>query len=431
MNRYEDRAKIDDAYSLAKSLYASYGVDTDAALRRAAELPVSIHCWQGDDVTGFEGKDGLSGGGILATGNYPGRARNGSELRADAEPAFGLIPGKKRFNLHMFYAETGGKKVGRDELKPEHFQKWMDWSKSKNIPLDFNSSCFSHPLADSGFTLSSADTKIRAYWIKHTKASRTIAAAMGENQGSPAITNHWMPDGSKDNPADRLGPRERLRDALDEILAEKFPDSAIIDTVESKLFGIGAEAYTTGSHEFYMGYAASRKVHLCLDTGHFHPTETIADKISAMLLFVPGLLIHFSRGVRWDSDHVATFSDELRDVCRELVRTGAVSRLGVVKDRVHLALDYFDASINRIAAWTIGARSLRKGLLEALLEPAALLVEAEAAGRNHERLALMEEFKTLPLGAVWDKLCTEENVPAGHDWLFKVKEYEDAVLLKR
>lgn len=428
MEKYTDKDAALKAYDLAKAAYARFGVDTGAAIRAARDIPVSIQCWQGDDVTGFEGAAGLSGGGILATGNYPGRARNGDELRADAETAFGLIPGKKRFNLHCFYAEPDGKgrnkAVGRDELQPEHFKKWMDWSTAKSIPLDFNSSCFSHPMANSGWTLSSADPAVRSFWIRHTKAARRIASAMGANQGNPAMTDHWMPDGSKDYPADRLAPRERLRDALDEIFDEKYPAGTIIDAVECKLFGIGSEAYVVGSHEFYMGYAVSKQLHLCLDTGHFHPTETIADKISAMLLFLPGLLIHFSRGLRWDSDHVATFSDDLRDVCAQIVRTRALSR-------INFALDFFDASINRIAAWTIGARSLRKGLLEALLEPTALLVDAENAGKNHERLALMEEFKTLPFAAVWDKLCLDENVPVSADWLACVRDYEERVLAKR
>ena len=425
MNRYTDRDAVVQAWELAKAAYARLGVDAEAAVRTARDTPVSIQCWQGDDVTGFEGAAGLSGGGILATGNYPGRARTGDELRADAEAAFALIPGKKRFNLHAFYAEPEGKALpGRDELEPEHFTKWMAWSKAKNIPLDFNSSCFAHPLANSGWTISSADDKTRSFWIRHTKAARRIASAIGKNQGSPAVTNHWFPDGSKDYPADRRSPRERLRDGLDEVFTEKLPETTIIDAVESKLFGIGSEAYVVGSHEFYMGYAASRKLYLCLDTGHFHPTETIADKISSVLLFVPGALVHFSRGLRWDSDHVAAYSDELRDACREIVRTGAISK-------VKFALDFFDASINRIAAWTIGARSLRKGILEALLEPVPLIIEAEKAGRNHERLALMEESKTLPFAAVWDKLCLDEGVPVGPDWLSAVAAYEDQTLRSR
>jgi L-rhamnose isomerase len=420
---------VEKAYAQAKDVYAAYGINADTAVRAALDIPVSIHCWQGDDVTGFEGAAGLSGGGILATGNYPGRARNGDELRADAEFAFSLIPGKKRFNLHTLYAETGGKKVGRDELEPEHFKTWMAWSKKRKIPLDFNPSFFSHPMADSGFTLSSADKKTREFWIRHCKASRKIAAAFGANQGSPSVNNIWIPDGSKDIPADRLSPRLRLKDALDEILSVKYEAKAITDAVEAKLFGIGSESYVVGSHEFYLGYAAAKQILLCLDTGHFHPTETIADKISAVLLFVPGLLIHFSRGIRWDSDHVTIFSDELRDVCREIVRTCGLRQKSF--DRVSVALDYFDASINRIAAWVIGSRSVRKGFLEALLEPGKLLVDAEKAGRNHERLALMEELKTLPFAAVWDKLCLDAGAPVGAEWLDSVNQYEKTVLAKR
>lgn len=424
VNRYQDLDAIEKAYGLAKTAYAKLGVDTDAAMAAAAKIPVSIHCWQGDDVVGFEGAQELSGGGILATGNYPGRARTGGELRADAEFAFSLIPGAKRFNVHALYAETDGIKVGRDELGPEHFAKWIAWSKEKKIPLDFNPSFFSHPMADSGYTLSSGDAKVREFWIRHGIASRRIASAMGDAQGSPAVNNVWVPDGSKDLPADRAAPRKRLHEALDRIFEVKLGESTITDAVECKLFGIGSEAYVVGSHEFYMGYAATKRVKLCLDMGHFHPTETIADKISAMLLFVPGLLLHVSRGIRWDSDHVALFSDEVRDVCREVARQNAF-------DRIDLALDYFDASINRIAAWAIGARSLKKALLDALLEPTSLIREAERGGRNHERLALMEEAKTLPFSAVWDKFCLDEKAPVGPDWLTQIAEYEASILSKR
>ncbi|MDR2434987.1 MAG: L-rhamnose isomerase [Treponema sp.] len=423
MKSYQSRETIEKAYDLAKAAYAAFGVSTDKVIKAALDIPVSIQCWQGDDVTGFEGAAGLSGGGILATGNYPGRARSGDELRSDAEFAFSLIPGKKRFSLHMLYAEPETP-VSRDALEPEHFRKWMNWSKKKKIPLDFNPSFFSHPLADSGYTLASADPKIRSFWIRHAVASRKIAAAFGANQGSPSVNNVWIADGSKDLPADRSSPRQRLKDALDEILAVELDSKTITDTVESKLFGIGSESYVVGSYDFYLAYAASKQIKLCLDTGHFHPTENIADKISSTLLFVPGLLIHFSRGIRWDSDHVAIYSDELRDVCREIARQKCFNRIDI-------ALDYFDASINRIAAWAIGTRSLRKGILEALLEPAKLLTDAEKAGKNHERLALMEEFKTLPFSAVWDKLCLNAEVPAGADWLEKVEEYEKTVLVKR
>jgi L-rhamnose isomerase len=424
MKFVQDAEAVEKAYALAKSTYGQFGVDTGKAIKTALEIPLSIHCWQGDDVTGFEGAEGISGGGILTTGNYPGRARNGDELRTDTEFAFSLIPGKKRYNLHSFYAETKGKKVGRDALEPEHFQKWMDWSKAKNIPLDFNPSYFSHPKADAGWTLSSADKDIRSFWIAHGKACRRIASAFGANQGTPAVNDTWVCDGSKDLIADRLSPRQRLYDALEEIYAIKVEENTLKEAVESKLFGIGSESYVTGSHEFYIGYAAAKKLLLCLDTGHFHPTETIADKISALLPFVPGFLIHFSRGVRWDSDHVAIFSDEMRDVCREITRLK-------IFDKVNIALDYFDASINRIAAWVIGSRALRKALLESALEPTPLLRDAEKNGKLHERLALMEEFKTLPLGAVWDKLCLDAGTPVSSGWLTQLEGYEKAELSKR
>jgi len=417
-------SRVEKAYDLAKTAYAAYGVNTDKVIKTAMDIPISMNCWQGDDISGFEESAGLSGGGILATGNYPGRARNGDELRADAEFAFSLIPGKKRFNLHSIYAETDGKKVSRDEIGPEHFKKWMLWSKKKKVALDFNPSFFSHSMADSGFTLSSANAKIRQFWIRHGKASRAIASALGANQGNACVNNIWVPDGFKDMPADRLSPRQRLRDSLDEILSVKQDVKTITDALECKLFGIGSEAYVVGSHEFYMGYAMSKQLWLCLDAGHFHPTETLADKISSCMLFVPGLLIHFSRGIRWDSDHVAIFSDDLRESCREIAR-------GKYFNRTSIALDFFDASINRIAAWTIGTRALRKGLLESLLEPNKLLTDAETAGKYHERLALMEEFKTLPFAAVWDKLCLDDGVPVGADWIKDVGQYEKDVLSKR
>ena len=420
---YSSAESVEKTYALAKTAYAEFGINTDKIIRAALDVPISIQCWQGDDVTGFEGSVG-SGGGILATGNYPGRARNGDELRADAEFAFSLIPGKKRFSLHTMYAETGGKKVSRDELEPEHFKAWMAWSGKKKIPLDFNPSLFAHPNVNSGFTLSSADNKVRDFWIRHCKASRKIAGAFGDNQGSPAVNNIWIPDGSKDLPADRLSPRKRLQDALDDILAVKLKAESITDAVESKLFGIGSESYVVGSHEFYLGYAASKKIRLCLDAGHFHPTESLVDKISSALLFVPGLLMHFSRGVRWDSDHVPLYTDELRDTCREIARHNFFSRIDI-------AMDFFDASINRIAAWTIGTRSLRKGLLEALLEPYKFLCDAEKTGNYTERLTLMEEFKSLPIQAVWDKLCLDSKVPVGVNWLQEVNKYEKSVLENR
>ncbi|MDR0721327.1 MAG: L-rhamnose isomerase [Treponema sp.] len=413
MKSYPDIEALEQAYELAKNRYAQVGINTDEAIRAAGAIPISLQCWQGDDVRGFEGAQSLSGGGILATGNYPGWARNGDELRAHAALGFSLIPGAKRFNLHSIYREgKPGETIERDALEPEHFQTWMAWSKAKAIPLDFNPTFFAHPLAEKA-TLSHEDPEIRRFWIRHALAARRIASAFGENQGSPAINNLWIPDGSKDMPADRLSPRLRLKDALDEILARSFPPNTLSDTLECKLFGIGSEAYVVGSHEFYLSYAVQKQLKLCLDMGHFHPTETIADKITGILPFVPGLLIHFSRGLRWDSDHVALFSDESREVCREIQRAQAFDRIGV-------ALDFFDASINRIAAWAIGARSIRKALLEAFLEPTSLLVAAEKTGKYHERLALMEALKTFPFAAVWDKLCLDARVPVGTDWLKQV-----------
>ncbi|MDR3114951.1 MAG: L-rhamnose isomerase [Treponema sp.] len=410
MKPYPNTETLEQAYGLAKNSYAQVGINTDEAIQAAEAVPLSLQCWQGDDVRGFEGVRGLSGGGILPTGNYPGRARNGDELRAHAGLAFSLIPGAKRFNLHSMYREgKPGETIDRDALEPEHFHTWMAWSKAEAIPLDFNPTFFAHPLAERA-TLSHEDAEIRRFWIRHALAARRIASAFGENQGSRAINNLWIPDGSKDMPADRLSPRLRLKDALDEILACSLPPHTLRDTLECKLFGIGSEAYVVGSHEFYLSYAVQKQISLCLDMGHFHPTETIADKISGILPFVPGLLIHFSRGLRWDSDHVALFSDETREVCREIKRAGAF-------DRVALALDFFDASIHRIAAWVIGARSIRKALLEAFLEPTSLLVAAEQAGKYHERLALLEALKTFPVAAVWDKLCLDAGVPVGMDWL--------------
>ena len=421
---YTNSDAVMEAYNLAKTRYQKLGIDTDAAITKTLAIPLSLHCWQGDDVTGFEGAKELSGGGILATGKYPGRARNGDELRKDAAFAIALIPGTSRLNIHALYAETEGKKVERDELEPEHFDRWIRWAQEQHIKLDFNPSFFSHPMADSGYTLASADRNIRNFWIRHGKASRRIAAALGAAQRAPAINNIWIPDGSKDLLTDRASPRKRLEAALDEIFAEPVQREHLVDTVESKLFGIGSEAYVVGSHEFYMGYAVKHQIKLCLDMGHFHPTETITDKISAILAFVPGLLLHISRGIRWDSDHVALYSDDVRDVCRELNR---LNRFG----QVHLALDYFDASINRIAAWVIGGRAFRKALLEAFLEPLELIRQAEEAGRLHERLALMEEAKTLPIAAVWDALCLKANTFAGSDWLSAVADYEEKELSRR
>ncbi len=412
------------AYALAIEQYAAFGVDTEAALAALARIPISLHCWQGDDVGGFESDAGLTGGGIQATGNYPGKARTADELRADLDLAFSLIPGTHRLNLHSFYADYPGKKVARDTLAPEHFARWIDWAKSKKIGMDFNPSFFSHPLAADGFTLASRDEGIRNFWIRHGIACRHIGEAFGKALGSPCVTNVWIPDGYKETPADRLTPRLILQKSLDEIFAQPLDPRHNLDAVEGKLFGIGSESYVVGSHEFYLGYAIKHKKLLCLDAGHYHPTETITDKISSVLINVNEILLHVSRGVRWDSDHVVTLSDDLRAIAEELVRGNFLSR-------THIGLDYFDASINRIAAWVIGTRAMLKALLLALLEPSAKLRELEAAGDFTARLALMEELKTLPFGAVWDHYCAKAGVPLGIAWLESVKRYEKEVLAHR
>ena len=412
-----------NAYDFARDRYQALGVDVEAALTTLASVPVSLHCWQGDDVAGFESKGELTGG-IAATGNHPGKARTADELRADLEQALAMLPGRHRLNLHAIYADYDGPRVARDELAPEHFQRWIDWARTRDMGLDFNPTCFSHPLAADGLTLSHPDAAVRAFWIRHVQGSRRIGAAMGRALGTPAITNVWIPDGSKDTPADRLGPRERLVAALDACFEEELDPAFNLDAVESKLFGIGAESYTVGSHEFYMGYAASRGKLLCLDAGHFHPTETLTDKISAALLWFPELLLHVSRGVRWDSDHVVTFSDDLQALMLELVRCDALNR-------VHIGLDYFDASLNRVAAWVIGVRNLRKALLAALLEPRAMLRALENENDLAGRLALMEELKTMPLGAIWDEFCRRQNVPGDGQWMPNLRRYEAKVLAVR
>ena len=413
----------EQAYGLAREQYAALGVDAEQALQKLGTVPVSLHCWQGDDVAGFE-KSGALDGGIAATGNYPGKARTPQELRADLEQALALIPGRKRINLHASYAEISGKRVDRDALEPAHFANWIAWAREQHLGMDFNPTCYAHPKASSGLTLSHPDAAIRAFWVRHCQAARRIGAAMGQATGSAAVTNVWIPDGFKDTPFDRQAPRARLLAALDEIFAEKLNGQHNLDAVECKLFGIGCESYTVGSHEFYLGYAASRQKLLCLDAGHFHPTETLADKISSTLLWVPELLLHVSRGVRWDSDHVVTLSDDLYALFQELVRCDALSR-------VHIGLDYFDASINRIAAWVIGTRNTQKALLAALLEPAAKLRDAENSGDFAGRLALMEESKLLPLGAVWNEFCKRQQAPVDGAWMAPVKAYERTVLSKR
>jgi len=412
------------AYQLARDRYAALGVNTNTVLQRLATVPISLHCWQGDDVGGFETFRRPLGDGLVSTGNYPGKARTPDELRADAAKALSLIPGRHRFNLHACYGEFGGRKVDRNEIEPKHFKGWIDWAKSLGIGLDFNPTCFSHPKSAGGFTLSHHDKGIRQFWIEHCQASREIGAAMGKALGSPTVTNVWIPDGMKDTPADRRGPRERLAESLDAIFKQRLNPKHNLDAVEGKLFGIGAESYTVGMHEFYLGYAVKQQMLVCLDTGHYHPTENLADKISSVLCFVPEILLHVSRGVRWDSDHVVTLTDELNGIAQELVR-------GDYLARAHLGLDYFDASINRLAAWTIGARNLIRALCIALLEPSTTCQQLERDGDYTGRLALMEEAKTLPFGAVWDYYCLQQDVPVGEAWLAEVRNHEKTVLSQR
>jgi len=410
-------------YDFAKERYAELGVDTDAALETLKTVPISLHCWQGDDVGGFEDPDRGLSGGIMATGNYPGKARSVDELRTDLDKAYSLIPGTHRLNLHAIYPDVD-QKIPRNEIQPKHFSGWVDWAKENNHGIDFNPTCFSHPKADDGFTLSHHDDGIRQFWIEHCIASREIGAYFGRELGTPAVTNVWIPDGYKDLPADRAAPRRRLLEALDEVFEKPLDPAHNLDAVESKLFGIGAESYTVGSHEFYMGYAVSRDILLCLDAGHYHPTEKISDKISATMPFLDEMLLHVSRPVRWDSDHVVTLSDELRAIMEEIVR-------GNYLDRIHIGLDFFDASINRIAAWAIGTRNAVKGLMLALLEPSEMLRNYELEGDYTSRLMLLEELKTMPFGAVWDHYCEMMDVPVGMDMMDEIRDYEKTELAKR
>jgi len=421
---------IHKAYEAAKETYAAYGVNTDAILEQLKGIQVSMHCWQGDDVTGLESVGGGTSGGILSTGNYPGKSRDGAELRADLDEAMRLLPGQQRVNIHACYAELQGEKVDRDQYDTRHFRQWIDWARQRGIALDFNPTCFGHPMAADNLTLSNPNEKIRRFWIDHCKASRKIAADIARELGQTVVNNIWIPDGMKDMPADRTLYRRLLRDSLDEILSVKYPADLIVDSVECKLFGIGVESYTVGSHEFYMGYLAHARanghdnLYLTLDMGHFHPTETIADKISSLLLFTPKLLIHVTRGIKWDSDFVVISDESVQDVMREIKRADAF-------DRVYLATDYFDGSINRIGAWVIGVRATQKAILAALLEPTALLKAAENKGRYTERLALMEESRTLPFAAVWNQFCLNEGVPAGSDYMAEIDAYEAKVLSRR
>jgi len=418
------RKAIERDFLLARARYFELGVDVETAIKTLATIPISIHCWQGDDVGGFETSRSALGGGLAVTGNYPGKARSADELRDDLDKVLDLIPGKHRLNLHASYGEFSGEGVDRDQIRPEHFKNWIAWAKERQIGIDFNPTYFSHPKASDGFTLAHADKSIRRFWINHGIRCREIGAEIGKQLGTPCITNFWIPDGYKDTPADRKAPRERLRESLDEIFAKKLSPRVNIDSVEPKLFGLGSESYVVGSYDFYLGYALTRKKMLCLDTGHFHPTESIADKISSVLQFIPEILLHVSRGIRWDSDHVVTLNDELQAIAQEIVR-------GNYLGRVHIGLDYFDASINRVAAWVIGARAVLKALLIALLEPIDLLRQSETGGDFKARLSWLEETKALPFGAIWNYYCLQQKTPFANTWLDEILRYEAEVLSKR
>ena len=414
----------DRNFASARDQYAEWGVDVEQALKGLTQISISLHCWQGDDVGGFENSGQEIGGGLAVTGNYPGKARTPDELRTDLDQAFSLIPGTHRLNLHASYAETGGLRIDRDALTPDHFQNWISWAKSRGIGMDFNPTYFAHPRAADGLTLAHPDSAIRQFWIDHGVACRRIGAAIGQSLGTPCVTNVWIPDGMKDLPIDRKGPRVRLTKSLDAIFQEPLDSRFNLDAVEGKLFGLGSESYVVGSQEFYLGYALSRKKLLCLDTGHYHPTEVVSDKISALMGYFDRLLLHVSRGVRWDSDHVVVLSDELQAIAQELVR-------GEYLGRVHLGLDFFDASINRVAAWVIGCRAFLKALVMAFLEPVALLRQLEAEGNFTARLACLEELKGLPWNAVWNEHCYRAQVPTGRAWLDQVQQYEREVLTRR
>ena len=413
---------MNSRYEYAKDSYAKIGIDTEAVLTKLAQVPVSIHCWQGDDVGGFENTADLSGG-IMATGNYPGKARNAQELMADIEKVLSMVPGKHKINLHAIYAVTDTP-VDRDKLEPKHFEKWVEFAKKNNIGLDINPTLFSHPMAADGLTLSHPDEKVRRFWIDHCKAMREVGAYFGKELGITCVNNIWIPDGYKEIPSDRMGPRQRLKESLDEILSVKYDKKYLIDTVESKVFGIGVEAYTVGSHEFYMNYAAKNDCLCLLDNGHYHPTEMVSDKIPSMLLFADKVALHVTRPMRWDSDHVVIFDDELKEIAKEIVRCDAL-------DKVIIGLDYFDASINRIAAWVVGTRNMRKALLFAMLLPHGELKKCQEDGNFTKMLALSEEYKFYPFADVWDEFCRRNGAPQGESWYTQVEEYEKEVLSKR
>ena len=420
-----NKNQIEKAYQLAKTAYAELGVDTDAVLKQINQVVISLHCWQTDDVGGFETPDAtLSGGGIQATGNYPGKASSISEMRQDLEKVLSLLPGSQRLNLHAIYGDFDGELVDRDQIEPKHFQSWIDWCKQQGIGMDFNATCFSHPKADDGFTLSSKNEVNRRFWVEHVKRCRAIAAEVGKQLGSPCIHNTWIPDGSKDTPIDRNGHRTLLKQSLDEAMSIDYPKEYMKDAVESKLFGIGAESMTVGSHDFYLGYAIQNNKLICLDNGHFHPTEQVGDKLSACLQFVDEVLLHLTRPVRWDSDHVVTLNEEVQLIASEVIRNNFL-------DRVNIGLDFFDASINRIGAYVVGTRAAQKAFLIALLEPTDQLKSLEEKGQLFERLALLEELKTKPFGAIWDYYCLKEGVPVGEDFIKTIQHYETELLSKR
>ncbi|MCP4625385.1 MAG: L-rhamnose isomerase [bacterium] len=417
--------RIDENYNAAKEFYYSRGVDVEKAIKRLTNIPLSVHCWQGDDVGGFETPDAaLTGGGIQVTGNYMGKARTMEELQKDMEKVFSLVPGNHRYNLHAIYGDFNGEKIDRNEIEPKHFQRWIEWAKTNNLKLDFNATCFSHPKAENGYTLSSGNKETRDFWIEHVKKAREIAAHFGKELKSPSLHNLWIPDGSKDIKYDKWTPRNTLKESLDEIYKEKYPSTHMKDAIESKLFGIGSESYVVGSHEFYLGYALTRNKMICLDMGHFHLSENVADKISSILQFSDELLFHISRPVRWDSDHIPILNDQLRDVAAQITRYN-------LEKRIHIALDFFDAAVNRIGAYVLGIQSTQKSLLIAMLEPVEKIKDAEINEDYIGRLALLEDAKLHPVGAIWDYFCKINNVPPGSQWLEEIKKYEKEVLSGR
>jgi L-rhamnose isomerase len=421
----QNEQTIKQAYDMAKASFEKIGVDTDQAIKNMEQVQISLHCWQADDVGGFETPDAaLGGGGIQVTGNYPGKAKNIEQLKQDIDKVMALLPGKQRLNLHAIYGDFGGKRIDRDQIEVKHFQTWIDWAKTQQTGLDFNPTCFSHPYADDGFTLSSKNEKHRKFWVDHVKLTREIGAEMGKQLGTPTVNNIWIPDGSKDVPVDRYAHRALLKKSLDEIFSDSYPEEYLLDSVECKLFGIGSEAMVVGSHEFYLGYAIKNNKLLCLDNGHFHPTEQVGDKISAVLQFIDRLLLHVTRGVRWDSDHVVIFNDEIQLIAQEIVRCNALHR-------VKIGLDFFDASLNRIGAYVAGVRAAQLAFLFALLEPKDTLKQYEENGQLFERLALLEVMKTKPFGDVYNYYCMTNGVPVAEDYIAEIQQYEKTVLANR